>query len=438
MTLRRTTLLVVGLVVGLVAAAGCTGGATDAPTVGPSTAVAGEQVDVVGLWSGPERDAFATVTSAWEQDTGAVVSWQGSQDVARDLATRIDAGDPPDVAVLPNPGLLRELAAQGALVPLDEVLDADQVARDYPPAWLDLGTVDGELYGVVVKATSKATIWYAPQVLDATGGTVPATWDDLLALADATVADGRTPFSLVAPRGPGSGWALTDVVAQLVLGACGPDVYDRWVAAEIPWTDPCVRDAFVRFLALARTPGYVLGGVDGILTTSDAEGVVPVYTDPQAASLYPMASFAEGFVTAAFPDLEPGVGYGFFPFPPVDPALAGATTFGGDLVVVLDDTPAARSFVTFLVGAPAQGAWVGLGGYTSVNRQVPPDAYGDPVSRALAEDLMGADVVRFGAGDLMPAAVQPAWWEGMRALVQDPSVLDALLAALTATAAAAR
>ncbi|NUU19570.1 carbohydrate ABC transporter substrate-binding protein [Cellulomonas humilata] len=407
---------------------------TTAACTPPEPELSGEQVDVVGLWSGPEYDAFATVAAAWEDDTAAVVDWHGSQDIARDLATRLAADDPPDLAVLPNPGLLHDLVDEGALVPLD----LDPFDQDYSPAWLDLGSDGGELYGVFAKVSSKATVWYSPPTFAADGDDVPATWDDLTVLADRMVADGRTPFSVVAPTGPGSGWALTDWVSQLVLGACGPQVYDRWVAAEIPWTDDCVRGAFDRFVALIGTPGYVLGGTEGILTTSDADGVLPLYTDPPSAAMYPMASFAQGFITSAYPDLVPGDDYGWFRFPAVDPEHAAAITVGGDVVVLMTDTPAARSFLTFLAGADAQAAWVELGGYTSANRSVPSDAYADPVARSIADQLTHAEVTRFGAGDLMPAELQRAWWAGMLDLVEDPATLDALLASLTRIAANAR
>jgi alpha-glucoside transport system substrate-binding protein len=121
---------------------------------------------VTGLWSGPELDAFTTVAQLWEDGTGGVVDWDGSQDLARDLSARIEAGRPPDVAVLPDPGLLHRLAEDGALVPIDRVLDEQQVARDYAPAWLELGTHDGKLYWLFSKVTDKATVWYSPQGFD--------------------------------------------------------------------------------------------------------------------------------------------------------------------------------------------------------------------------------------------------------------------------------
>ncbi|WP_431837435.1 ABC transporter substrate-binding protein [Cellulomonas sp. Y8] len=444
MTLRRVAVVATAALT--LAVTACTGSSGPDPTTAPSGPSSGSSgppdldgavVSVLGLWSGPERDAFAAVTGAWEDATGANVAWTGSRDLAGDLAAAVAAGAPPDVAVLPNPGLLRDLVGAGALLPLDDLLDPSTVARDYPAAWTDLGTVDGALYALPVKATDRSTVWYSPAAFDAAGYAVPGNWDDLVAWADDAVADGRTPLSVVAPRGPGSGWALTDSVASLVLGGCGPATYDAWVAAEAPWTDACVRRSFDRFLTLVTAPGRVLGGVPAILTTGDAEGVLPVFADPPEAYVYPMASFAQAFVTEAYPDLAPGTGYDWFPFPAVDPALAGAATVGADLVVALRDTPAARSFLAYLTGADAQARWAGLGGYTSVNRGVPASAYPDAVARSVAEHLTRAEVVRYGAGDAMPAEVQSAWSAAMLRLVQDPGALDGVLTSLTDVAAAA-
>ena len=56
------------------------------------------------------------------------------------------------------------------------------------------------------------------------------------------------------------------------------------------------------------------------------------------------------------------------------------------------------------------------------------------MARAAADELASARLIRFGAGDTMPASVQQAWWKAMLELVDDPSKLDALLESLTRTA----
>ena len=398
--------------------------------------IAGAHVQVAGLWSGPELDSFVTVKASWEQETGAVVDWEPSTDLAATLAEEVAAGDPPDLAIVPNLAVMTQLAADGMLVPLDMVLDMQAIARDYTPPWLDLGRHDGKLYGIFSKVTSKATVWYDPEAFAADGYAVPATWDAMLELADRIVADGRSPFSIVAPRGPASGWGLTDWISNIVLNACGPDVYDRWVAAAIPWTEPCIRESFQRLLGIVSTKGYVLGGSERILATGDDVGADPLYTDPPTAYLYPSASFTQAFIAANFPNLEPGIDYDVFPFPAIDPQ--GAVTVGADVPVMVRDSPAARSFMAFLASARAHEAWIELGGFTSVNRSVPADAYPDPVARHVAEELAAAPLARFSAGDLMPSTLQRAWWDAMLELVEDPGQLDAILDRLTAVATETR
>ena len=197
-----------------------------------------------------------------ERETGAVVDWEPSTSLAETLADHLAAGDPPEIAILPNLALMDQLADEEVLVPLDPILDTGAIRRDYAPAWIDLGSHAGTLYGIFSKVTSKATVWYAPKAFAAAGYAVPATWDEMIALADRIVTDGVNPFSIVAAQGPANGWALTDWISEIVLNACGADLYDQWIAGEIPWTQPCIRGSFERFLGIVSTTGFVLGGSD--------------------------------------------------------------------------------------------------------------------------------------------------------------------------------
>jgi alpha-glucoside transport system substrate-binding protein len=409
-----------------------------APTTAAPQDLSGAQVHVLGLWSGPEYDNFVTVKSAWEKATGATVDWHGTQDLADALNEANQAATPSDIAVLPNLALMQQLAAQGKLVPLDSVLPMSQVNSDYSPAWTALGSNNGKLYGIFYKVSNKATVWYSPTAFAAGSYSVPKTWDDVTALASKMVAAGHTPFSIVSASGPASGWPLSDWVSEIVLNNCGSDHYDKWIKAAIPWTDACIKQSFDMFDTIVQTKGNVLGGTQTILTTGDADGANPLYTKPPAAYMYYLSSIAQGFIAAKYPTLNAGHDYNFFPFPTIKPQFAGAITVGADVVVMTRDTPAARSFMTYLAGAPAQETWVKLGGFTSVNRSVPPDTYPDPVARAVAAQLTDATAVRFGAGDMMPPSLQQAWWQAMLQLVQDPTKLDSVLSSLTQLAQTAR
>ena len=368
-----------------------TAASTKAPTAASTTAASqelnGAYVNVLGLWSGPEYDSFVTVKTAWEENTGGVIDWNGTQDLANVLIAQIQAGNPPDIAILPNPGLMKQLAKEGKLIPLNSFMDMNQIARDYAPTWIDLGSYNGELYAIYYKVSNKATVWYDPQAFATANYAVPETWNDMITLADKMVADDKTPFSIAAGGGPANGWALTDWISEIVLNHCGPDRYDQWIAGKIPWTDACIKQSFEMFDQIIEKNGYVLGGSQGILATTDAQGTYPLYTDPPRAYMDYIASFAQAFIALQHPGLDPRDDYNFFTFPTIDPEYAGAVTIGADVVVMVNDTPAARSFMTYLAGASAQEAWVKLGGFTSVNRSVSPDTYADPVARVVAQGL---------------------------------------------------
>lgn len=443
MIFRRMIVRTVGLLMLAAFAAGCTSSGGPAstssapPGAPPTSAIASDpagHVRVLGLWSGPEYENFITIKSVWEKSTGNTVDWQGTQDLPGALGVDDQAGTPPDVAVLPNLALMQQLAKDGTLVPLDSVLDMNQVKKDYAPAWTDLGSVNGKLYGIFYKASNKATVWYSPAAFAAGGYAVPQTWDDMTRLADTMVADGRTPFSVVSASGPASGWPLTDWISETVLNNCGPELYDKWIAAKVPWTDACIKESFEMFDKVVQTKGYVLGGAQRILTTADSAGGTPLYSKPPTAYMYYLSSIAQGFIASQYPNLNAGRDYKFFPFPTINPQYSGAITTGADVVVMLRDTTAARSFMSYLAGAPAQEAWIKLGGFTSVNRSVPSDSYLDPVGQAVAAEVADARIVRFGAGDMMPASLQRAWWARMLDLVKDPSKLDSILSSLTSAA----
>ena len=89
------------------------------------------------------------------------------RDLARELDAQLEAGTPPDVAIVPTVGLMHTLASAGRLVPLTSALDGDRLLQDYAPPWIDLGSHDGTLYGIFYKVTDKATVWYNPKAFAA-------------------------------------------------------------------------------------------------------------------------------------------------------------------------------------------------------------------------------------------------------------------------------
>jgi alpha-glucoside transport system substrate-binding protein len=85
----------------------------------------------------------------------------------------------------------------------------------------------------------------------------------------------------------------------------------------------------------------------------------------------------------------------------------------------------------YLVSDEAQALWVAQGGTLSVNAGV--RDYPDPVSRRAAELLSGASVFRFDASDLMPPALNAAFWDAIVSYTADRTRLTEILAGLDTT-----
>jgi alpha-glucoside transport system substrate-binding protein len=395
-----------------------------------------QTVEVLGEWGGEELASFQAMVAPWEASTGNNMSFTGTRDLIAILTTRVQAGNPPDVAILPAPGFMQELAQAGNLTPLSGFLNMTEINQDYAQGWVDLGTVNGNLYAIFMKASDKGTVWYDPKVFAANNWTIPETWDDMIALSDEIIAeDGvpAAPWSIAVESGASSGWPATDWMAEILLRKYGGDVYDQLVNHTIAWTDPRVKDVWQMFGTVALTAGYVPGGATAILATNFQDGTyLPFDTPPEAAMDY-LGDFTAGFISTQFPDLVAGEDYSFFPFPTITAQYSGGVTGGADLVVAFKDTPAVESFVEYLASADAQAIWVERGGFTSVNNKVSLDDYPDALTRAAAQQLSEATLFRFGAGDSMPAAVQTAWWAGVLDYLGGTS-LDTVLADIEAVA----
>jgi alpha-glucoside transport system substrate-binding protein len=411
---------------------------TPAPTTTIVSGGGSGTVEVLGTWGGEELDSFNAMVAPWETQTGNIVNFTGTRDLTAILTTRVQANNPPDIAILPNPGFMNQLAKAGNLVPLNNFLDMNQINSDYAQGWVDLGTVNSNLYAIFMKASDKGTVWYNPKVFTENNWSVPGTWDEMITLSNQIVSEGKVPaapWSIAVESGAASGWPATDWMAEILLRKYGGDVYDGLVNHTIPWTDSRIKDVWQMFGTVALTPGYVPGGATAVLATNFQDGTyLPFDTPPKAAMDY-LGDFTAGFISAQFPDLVAGQDYSFFPFPTIDSQYSGGVTGGADLLVVFKDSPEVESLVTYLAGADAQTIWVKRGGFTSVNNKVALSNYPDAITKAAAQQLTQATLFRFGAGDSMPSAVQTAWWAGVLSYLQDPTQLDNVLANIESVAA---
>jgi alpha-glucoside transport system substrate-binding protein len=433
-TTKRLMAVIVGMAM-VLAACGSSKKSSSSTATTAAPSLRGQSVEVAGVWTGDEQASFQAVLDAFAAKTGATVHFTSTgDDIATVLGTRIDGKNPPDVAMLPQPGLITELANRGALIDISSLV-GKTVDDDYASGWRDFGTVNGKLYAIFFKAANKSTVWYNTHVFDQAGVKVPATWDDFTKDAQTIADSGVPPLSM----GGGDGWTLTDWFENVYLRSAGAAKYDQLTKHQIPWTDQSVKDALKMLSDLWSKPALLSGGTQGAVSTAFPQSVTKAFATPPQGAIVMEGDFV---ATNIAKDTQAKVGTDakFFPFPSVkgsDPAVVG----GGDAAALMKDTPAGRALVSYLASPEAAEVWVKRGGFTSPNKKVDTSLYPDDVTRQSASALVGAKTFRFDMSDLEPAAFGGTPGQGEWQILQDflrkPTDVDGTAAALEAAAAKA-
>jgi alpha-glucoside transport system substrate-binding protein len=395
-------------VLAAVLAAGCSGG----PPASPGQSLRGQKLEVAAVWSGVEQQHFGLVLRAFARQTGVSVTYTSAGYSVPDfLAARLARGHPPDVAFLPQPGLLRRYAAEHLLVPLDGVVGST-VSSDYSPAWRQLGSVGGRLYGVWFKAANKSLIWYNEGVFEQAGVAPPTGIDGLVSLARRLARSGMSAFSV----GGQDGWTLADWFSNLYLRLAGPVRYDLLAAHKIPWTDPSVI-ATLRLLARMLDPHVIAGGPRGAVLTSYQESVQQAFATPPAAAMVFEGDFVAGIISGVTPAVL-GVNADVFPFPALGQP-SPMVVAGGDAAVLMRRSAAGDALIKYLASPQAAAIWAAVGGFVSPNINVGLSVYPDAIIRSIAASLLQAgDSFRFSLSDLTPASFGGTEGQGMRKSLQ--------------------
>ncbi|MDP9326985.1 MAG: ABC transporter substrate-binding protein [Actinomycetota bacterium] len=421
-------------------AAACGGeSAPSEPTTGASGSagpdLSGQTVEVAATWTGAEQKNFEQVLALFEDQTGATVRFlSAGDDIAAYLGPKIEGGQPPDVAILPQPGVLASFAADGSLIPID--FAGDVVDANFAPAAREVGTVDGTLYAVWFRAAQKSTVWYNTHVFSDAGVEPPATWDDMLTTAQ-TISDfGVAPYSV----GVDVGWPLSDLFENIYLRTAGPDMYDQLAKHEIPWTDPSVKDALTKMGDVLGDSDLIAGGTSGALQTDFTGSVTQMFADPPEGAMLFEGNFVGGIITGETKS-KVGPDADFFDFPSID-GSASVVVGGGDLAALLKDSEGGKELIKFLATPEAAEVWAGLGGYISPNKNVDISAYTDPIDQRAAQALLDAgDSVRYDLSDLQPTEFGATTGQGIWGILTDfvshPDDVDGTAQQLEAAAKAA-
>lgn len=371
--------------------------------------LAGTTVTIMSSIRDVEAERLETAWAAFEAETGIDIVHEGTATFEDDLKLRVDGGDAPDLAFVPQPGLLATLAKDGKVVPLADL--EDDVLANNGESWVGYGTVDGTFYAPPFGANIKSLVWYSPAAFSEAGYEIPTTWQELLDLSQTIVDDGGTPWCVGAESGGATGWVLTDWTEDIMLRTAGPEVYDQWVNHEIPFNDPAVATALEEVAKVVKNDDFVLGGAQSIPSTSFQEAGLPLLDGE--CFMHRQANFygnqwPEG--TTKGPDGQ--VNTFFLPMATAD--APKAMLGGGELIAAFADRPEVKAVAEFLTSADYANERLKLGNWLTPNKQADISLVTDPLEAQFAQLLAESDVFRFDGSDLMPGPVGAgSFWSEM-------------------------
>lgn len=422
-----------GLALALSACAGDSGddntGGTDGGDTAAASSIDCSAYDEFGDLSGttvsvytsivePEQQTQEDSYTPFEDCTGVTVKYEGSREFEAQLLVRIQAGNAPDIAYLPQPGLLKTIVGDypDAIVPAPDATAAN-VDEFFSASWKDYGSVDGTFYAAPLGANAKSFVWYSPSMFADAGYDIPETWDDMMDLSQTIADSGALPWCAGVESGDATGWPGTDWVEDVVLRTAGPDVYDQWYTHEIPFNDPQINEAFDTAGEILKNPEFVnagLGGVDSIATTPWTDAGFPILDGTcwmhRAANFY-ATQWPEG--TDVSPD---GDVYAFYL--PTNQTDIKPVLGGGEFVAAFNDRPEVQAFQTYLSSADwanAKALATPAGGWVSANNGLDTNNLATDFDKLSAEILSDPNaVIRFDASDLMPGEVGAGtFWTGI-------------------------
>ncbi|MDO8105893.1 ABC transporter substrate-binding protein [Isoptericola sp. b441] len=394
----------------------------------------GTTVTMFGSILSPESDSLEKSWADFSKCTGITIQYEGTNEFESQLPVRVQGGQAPDLAIIPQPGLLARLAASAKPAPQAV---SDNVDKYWAAGWKGYATVDGKFYGAPMSANMKSFVWYSPKMFSDKGYQVPSTWDDMMKLSDtiANNGDGIKPWCGGIGSGTATGWPATDWLEEIVMRNSGPDVYDQWVNHDVKFDSPQIKDAMGILEKWMKNPNYVNGGygdVSSIATTTFQDAGLPILKGQcymlQQASFY-AAQWPDG--TKVGPD---GDVWAFY-LPQMNDKYGVPVEGGGEFLTAFADRPEVQAVQTYLSTPEWATSRVKVAsGWVSANNGVPADAYTSPIDQLSAKYLTDPKATfRFDASDLMPAAVGAGEeWSQFTSWFAGTTSTDAMLKAIDA------
>ena len=240
------------------------------------------------------EDAYEESVRPFEEQTGINVEFiHYSGDFEETIAKVIKSGLTPDIINFPQPGYMAEYARQGEIVDVRTFMDEAHLQEQYSEALLEAAMVGDQMPGIWHLANVKSLVWYPKPAFDAAGYQVPTTWEEMMALTEQIAADGTTPWCIGIESAGATGWIGTDWLENILLRTQPGETYDAWVAGELPFDSPEVRNAAEIMAAIWLEDDYVYGGARAIATERFYESAQRMFEEPPGCFLHSQGSFIQ-------------------------------------------------------------------------------------------------------------------------------------------------
>jgi len=388
----------------------------------------------VSIYAGivaPEDQPYIDSFKPFEECTGATVDYQADKQFEQQILVRAEAGNPPDIAIVPQPGLLAQLVGTGTVVEAPQGV-SDNVDEFWDPAWKEYGSVDGTFYAAPSGASVKSLVWYSPAQFEENGWEIPTTLDELQELSDTIADTGIKPWCAGIASGDATGWPITDWMEDMMLRVASPEAFDQWVAHEIPFNSEEPTAALDAVGDYLKNDTYVNGGfgdVTSIASTAFQDGGLPILDGQCAlhrqASFY-AANWPEGTTVADDGDV-------FAFYLPSESADDHPVLGAGEFVTAFADRPEVQALLEYWstdtwanTKAKASSDLTG-GGWITANTGLDKANLVNPIDLLSADILQDPNAVfRFDGSDRMPAAGNRAFWNEATAWITGQSTADTL------------
>ena len=393
-------------------------GCTDSTTAGGSSS---RTIQVSGGITGDEATKLQQTFDKFTKETGTKVKYTGDKGFEGNIVTKVSGGSAPDIAIVPQPGLLKTLVGTNDVVKPSSTVQSN-VEKYWSSSWKGYGSVDGTFYAAPMLANVKGYVWYSPAQFKEWGVSVPKTYADLLSLTK-TIRDktGQAPWCAGFASGDASGWPGTDWIEDLVLRQAGPDTYDQWVAGKVKFTDQPIADAFDSVGKILLDPDYVnagFGDVKSINSTAFADVAAKV-ADGSCAMTHQASFLSSNFLTVKTkdgktPTIAPDGDVYAFLLPGVTEDSSSVEA-GGEFVASFSKDASVQKLQEWMTTPEFADTRVKLGGVISANNGADASLASSQFLTDAMKTLQDKNTVsRFDASDLMPATVgSGSFWKGM-------------------------